>query len=288
MMYYFNWMKKYFVAIVLLFLVKSTALFAQSSEVSLMLGFSSYKGDISNSLFNTKFFHFAVGGDYRRCINNHWSYRAGLAYGTISGDDADTDDAFQQYRNLSFKSKILEGHFIFEFNFFQFQTANRASTWTPFIFGGLGAYKFNPKALFEDEWYELQPLGTEGQGTGAYPDRKKYGRTQVTLIFGGGFKFRLNDRFGITIEAGPRRTYTDHLDDISTTYGKKDVLLSNYGPLSVLLSDRTIDKVNDNNNDRQRGDAAHKDWYMFAGVSLNFTLSKRYNDSCKPFKRALR
>lgn len=287
-MYYFNLMRKYFAAIVLFFLIKSTALHSQSSELSLMLGISSYKGDISNSLFNIKFFHPAIGVDFRRCINNNWSYRVGLAYGHISGDDAKTGDDFQLYRNLSFKSKIIEGHFILDFNFFQYQTANPASTWTPFIFGGLGVYNFNPKAELDDEWYELQPLGTEGQGTAAYPDRKKYGRTQMTLIFGGGFKFKLSRRFGISIEAGPRRTYTDHLDDISTTYGKKDVLLNQYGPLSVMLSDRTVDQLNDNNNDRQRGDAAHKDWYMFSGVSLNFTLSKKYNDSCKPFKRQMR
>ncbi|MFI5218441.1 MAG: DUF6089 family protein [Bacteroidia bacterium] len=277
-------MKKYFLAGIIVSAIATGTSFAQSSEASIMLGISSYKGDISNSLFNTRFFHPAIGVDFRRCINNNWSYRLGIAYGSISGDDAKSDDAWQLYRNLSFKSNVLEAHWIFDFNFFPYQTANPSTFASPFVFAGLAVYKFNPKAPMGDDWIELQPLGTEGQGTTTYPDRSKYNRVQVSLPFGGGFKFKIGKRFGVSIEAGARRTFTDHLDDVSTTYAKKDVLLSNYGPTSVILSDRTVDQVNDNNNDRQRGDAAHKDWYMFAGVSLNFTLSKKYADSCRPFK----
>jgi len=284
----FHFIKRVFLTVLIICFIGITYLHSQSSELSVMLGISSYKGDLSNSLFNTKFFHPAVAGDFRRCWNNNWSYRAGIAYGTISGDDAKSDVAFELFRNLSFKSRMLEGHLLFEFNFFPYQTANPASTWTPFLFGGLAVYKFNPKAQLGDDWIALQPLATEGQGTGAYPDRSKYGRVQFSLPFGGGFKFKLTNRLGISIEAGARRTFTDYLDDVSATYAKKDVLLSSYGPLSVLFSDRTIDSVNDTNNDRQRGDAAHKDWYMFSGVALSFTLSKRYNDSCKPFKQQLR
>lgn len=280
-------MKKLFFAIFfsIAFLQNS---FSQSSEGGIMLGISSYKGDIVQSLFDMKFFHFAVGAHYRRSMNNHWSYRAGLNYGTISGEDAETDIPFNLYRNLNFKSSILEGHFVFEFNFFQYQTANRASTWTPYIMGGLAIYKFNPKGLLGDEWIELQPLSTEGQDLSVYPDRKKYGRIQFSIPFGGGFKIRLNDRFGMAIEAGARRTFTDYLDDISTTYANKAALLATNGALAVTMSDRSIDRLNDNNNDRQRGDAAHRDWYMFAGVQLNYTLSKKYNDSCRPFKGKLR
>lgn len=284
-MNYISSMKKYFLVGIIVCAIATGISYGQSSEVGIMLGISSYKGDISNSLFNTKFFHPAVGAHYRRSMNNHWSYRLGIVYGSISGDDARTNDAFQLYRNLSFKSTVLEAHWIFEFNFFEYQTANPTTFYSPYIFAGIAAYRFNPKAPLGDDWIELQPLGTEGQGTTAYPDRSKYGRVQISLPFGGGFKFKISRRFGVAIEAGARRTFTDHLDDISTTYAKKDVLLSNYGPTSVILSDRTVDQVNDNNNDRQRGDAAHKDWYMFAGVSLNFTLSKKYADSCRPFKR---
>lgn len=249
-----------------------------------MLGISSYKGDLNNSLFNPKFFNLAVGGHYRHYYNNHWALKLGINYGTISADDAESNDAFQLYRNLSFKSHVLEVEGQFEFNFFPFQTANRSTPGTPYLFIGLAAFKFSPKALLGDTWYDLQPLGTEGQNTSAYPDRKKYKRVQIAIPFGGGFKFRLSDRVGLGIEVGARKTYTDYLDDVSTTYAKKNVLLAAEGALAVTLSDRSPDMLNDNNNDRQRGDAAHKDWYMFSGISLNYTLSKKYNETCRPFR----
>ncbi len=272
---------------IVLFVCWSMAVRAQSSEAGIMLGISSYKGDISNSLFNTKFFHFAAGAHFRRNFNNRWSYRLGLNYGTVSGDDAETDEPFNRFRNLNFRSSLLDAHMVFEFNFFEYQIANRQSTWTPYVLGGLSVFRFNPRGRLGDEWIALQPLGTEGQGTSAYPDRKKYKRVQPALVFGGGFKFRVSDRAGINIETGVRRTYTDYLDDISTTYPKKNVLLAENGPMALLFSDRTVDSINDNNNDRQRGDAAHKDWYMFTMVQLSFTLSGKYNDHCKPFKGKL-
>lgn len=247
------------------------------------MGVSSYKGDIIHSVFDPSGFHPAGGIYWRRSVSNHWSYRLGVHYGTIGGDDAQSDDPFQLYRNLNFRSRILEGSLIFEFNFFEYQTANPVSTWSPYILGGIGFYKFNPKASLGDDWVELQPLGTEGQGLAGY-ERKKYKRFQMSIPFGGGLKIKLAQRIGIAFEAGVRRTFTDYLDDISTTYPRKDLLLTQNGPLAVILSDRSVDQLTDHNDDRQRGDAAHNDWYMFAGIHLSFTLSKKYTDSCKPFR----
>lgn len=274
---------------VLILLLFSSAQFsvAQSSEAGIMLGVSSYKGDLSGSLFNTNFLNLAFGGHFRHYYNNHWALKLGVNYGTISADDAESNDPFQLYRNLSFRSRVLEMEGQFEFSFFPYQTANDRTLGSPYLFIGLAVYKFNPKALLNDDWIELQPLGTEGQGTTAYPDRKQYKKVQLSIPFGGGYKFRLSDRFGLALEVGARRTFTDYLDDVSTTYARKDVLAASYGGIAVALSDRTVDQVNENNNDRQRGDAAHKDYYMFTGVSLNYTLSKKYNDNCRSFQRKL-
>lgn len=262
---------------------------AQSSEAGLFLGVGTYKGELQNHLFSTKFIKPAIGILYRRNLNSHWGYRLGVTYGAVTADDAESDDEYQQRRNLSFRARIWDFHGMFEFNFFPYQLANnRTSNWTPFLFGGLSVYHFNPQAELDGEWYDLQPLGTEGQGTDAYPSREKYKRTQVALPFGGGFRFKFSKRFGMTIEAGARRLYTDYLDDVSTTYADKDVLLSNYGEVSVILSDRSIDGQAANNTDRQRGNASDNDWYMFAGISLNFTLSSKYSDNCTPFRQKLR
>ncbi len=270
--------------IFLFLLVFPVWLSAQSGEIGLSLGISSYKGDLNKSLFQPKMFRPAAGFLYRRCINNHWAYKLQLNAGSISADDSKSNDKFQKQRNLNFRSHVFELTYQFEFNFFPFQTANPATFATPYIFIGLSMFHFNPRTDIDGQAVNLQPLGTEGQGTAAYPKRKPYKRLNVAIPLGGGFKFKLSNRFGLTLECGPRRTYTDYLDDVSTTYADKDVLRAVHGETAALLSDRSVNQSNNLNQDRQRGNASDKDWYMFTNLTLNFTLSKKYHDFCQPFK----
>jgi hypothetical protein len=273
---------------VLLVVLSVSGSYSQSSEAGVLLGTVTYKGELNKSLFTPRFLRPAIGIHYRKNMNNHWAHRLGASYGVIEADDASSNDDYQKRRNLSFRSPIIDFHYLLEFNFFPYQIANPKSTFSPFLFIGINGFIFDPRAELNDEWVRLQPLGTEGQGTNAYPDREKYNRFQIGIPFGGGVKFKLSRRFGMTIEAGARRIYTDYLDDISTTYADKAVLLAASGEEAVLLSDRSIDGQSIDNTDRQRGNAADRDWYMFTGFTLNYSLSKRYNDNCTPFKGKLR
>lgn len=276
------------VILITIFCFKVGPCLAQSKEVGIFLGVATYKGDLQNSLFDYGQSKPAIGVLFRHSFNNHWSQRLALNYGTINAADSESGDDFNNRRNLSFRSRIWDLHYLFEFNFFPYQIANPETFFTPFIYAGLNLYKFNPQASLGGEWYDLQPLGTEGQGTSLYPDRKKYNRLQLGIPFGGGVKFKFSKRFGVTIEAGARRLYTDYLDDVSTTYADKTVLINENGSLSAVLSDRSLDGQSLDNTNRQRGNASDNDWYMFTGFSLNYTLSKKYTDNCRPFKGKLR
>ncbi len=262
--------------------------FSQSKELGLFLGIATYKGELSNSLFSPKFVKPAIGILYRKNFNNHWSYRLGLTYGTMFADDAQSNDEYQRNRNLSFRSKTWDGHLFLEFNFLPYQVANPQTRFTPFVFGGITVYYFNPQAPVGTNWFDLQPLGTEGQGTSAYPDRKTYNLIQVAIPFGGGFKFRLSRRWGMTIEAGARRLYTDYFDDVSTTYADPVVLAAENGLVAAGLADRSLGGLTIENTNRQRGNASDKDWYMFSGFTINYSLSKKYGNNCTPFKGKLR
>jgi len=276
-----------FLKFLILILTIPFAGLAQSGEIGLTLGISSYKGDLNKSLFNPDVFRPAVGFSYRKCFNNHWAYKLSFNAGSISADDAASNDDFQKQRNLNFRSHVFELASQFEFNFFSFQTANPETPMSPYIFIGLAFFHFNPKTTIDGRDVELQPLATEGQGTGAYPKRKPYKRLNVSIPMGGGVKFRLSRRFGVSVEVGARRSYTDYLDDVSTTYADKNVLRAANGDISARVSDRSINQNNNFNMDRQRGNASDKDWYMFSGITFNYTLRKDYNDICKPFKMQL-
>jgi hypothetical protein len=133
-------------------------------------------------------------------------------------------------------------------------------------------YNFNPKAEMNGKWEELRPLETEGQGSGLKSAPKPYSLLGVSIPFGLGFKFHAMGRLGVSIEWGMRKTYTDYLDDVSTTYVNPSILFANNGLKSALFADRSITPGSSMVN-RQRGNPTTNDWYSFAGVTLTYKLA---------------
>ena len=79
---------------------------------------------------------------------------------------------------------------------------------------------------------------TEGQGTTSFQNRKPYSLTQLSIPFGGGVKIGVSDDFNIIIEYGLRKTFTDYIDDVSTTYAG---IPSEFDNITIELSDRSLD-----------------------------------------------
>lgn len=260
--------------ILTLLLSMTTIVKSQRHELGLFVGGSYYIGDINPK----KHFaqpNLAFGGVYRYNFTPHWAVKFNAYHGKIEGDDA----VIKHYRsrNLSFRSNLTEIGATVELNFFKYMTGNKQMPASPFIFAGLSYYRFNPQALYQGEWYNLQPLGTEGQGTTAYPDRLPYSLGGISIPFGVGAKFSLGKNISLGLEWGMRKTFTDYLDDVSTTYPDLVILSAENGPIAAALSDRTIwgiGEVPTPNVGKQRGDSSNNDWYSFAGVTFTFKFGK--------------
>ena len=253
--------------------------FSQRVEFGPFGGGSYYIGDLNPKK------HFlstlpAYGGLYRYNFNPRFAFKGDVFYGSIEGDDAKS--GFNPQRNLSFQSKVLEFSTQFEFNFFPYVTGNLNYPVSPYVFLGIALFHFDPKASYNGQLYELQPLGTEGQGTTAYPNRKPYSLMSFSIPFGVGLKFNLMRGVGMGFEYGLRRTFTDYLDDVSTTYASPDVLSSEKGPISAALADRSTNGVD--HTGLQRGNSKNKDWYAFAGIFITFRL-KFSHQSCPAYNK---
>jgi hypothetical protein len=257
---------------------------AQYNDIGIMLGASRYKGELSRHMFSTDFVDFAFGFTYRHNWDRRWSWKIELNFGSISGDDANAKTPFELDRNLSFHSHIYEISPQIEFNFFPFEVGRIDYPFTPYLFSGFSIFHFNPQADLNDQEYDLQPLGTEGQGING---TKRYKRTQFAIPIGGGIKVSLG-RIGFGLEVGARRTYSDYLDDVSTYYPEMNALLANSGPEAVALSDRSFSRVDSSNHTpvylKQRGNQSDKDWYLFAGVTFFWRMTSPMRDICRPFK----
>ncbi len=253
--------------------------FLSRSELLLMGGGMNYIGDLNNeSALTLPRLAGGVGLRYR--FDNRWALRVEASYGQIG-----CDEDYNELRNLSFRSDIIEGAVLAEFNFAPFGSGATERLWTPYLFGGLGVFHFNPMAMYtlgdgQEMWAELQPLHTEGQGSTQYPDRKAYARMQMCLPFGVGVKVRLGKNFSLAAEYGFRKTWTDYLDDVSKTYVEHDLLQSNSddGVLAEQLADRSgeVQEGYVNAAGVKRGDDSLDDWYAYLHVSLGVSLDAMF------------
>jgi hypothetical protein len=218
------------------------------------------------------------GLSFRNNFNRRWTLKTSILYHVIDARDADSEDPWIRNRNLSFRNQIIEGSLQGELNFFNYQLGNRKFPVSPYLFGGVAYYRMRPMAQYRGTWYELQPLGTEGQGTD-FGD-KKYKTTMFSVPFGVGIKTNLYAIFGLSIEWGIRKTWTDYIDDISGKYADPALLEDYNGELAARLADRSLRKEIsndgfDSNSGLQRGDPGRKDYYFFTMVSLNVRIDRK-------------
>lgn len=248
--------------------------YSQHSEIGLFGGVSYYLGDLNpSSQFSLP--HPAAAIFYRYNFNPRFAYKLFFGYGTVEGNDAVVK--FDEERNLSFKSVITELSNQIELNFIKYVPGNLDYGFTPYIFVGFTIFYFDPKAEYNGHWYALQPLGTEGQTTSEHPNSKKYSLVSTAIPFGAGIKLNLSKLITIGLEWGMRKTFTDYLDDVSTTYTDPKVLASENGPLSAILADRSL-PVNGKqvtHTNLQRGNSKTKDWYSFAGFTLTYKIKNK-------------
>ena len=244
----------------------------KTSGIGIFLGGSYYTGDLNPSGHFNRFTRPAAGVLYRVNMNPRISAKAIASAGILEGDDAYSKNESHHNRNLSFKSKIFEFAVEGEFNFLPFTTGSKKlSVVTPYVFGGVAVYHFNPLGFYQYRWVALQPLGTEGQGS-SFSGEKPYSLTQFAIPFGVGLKINTAKRVNINLEWGLRKTFTDYLDDVSGKYADQALILSEKGAVAAALSDKSYTQAGGSNTGRQRGNAFTKDWYAFAGVIITFRM----------------
>ncbi len=244
--------------------------FLSRTELVLAGGGMTYIGDLNNqSAFGEVNLTGSIG--LRSRIDNRWSVCGRLTYGSLSA----TKDWLPS-RNLSFRTHLYEASLVAEFDFRPYGPGATESMWTPYIFGGLGLFHFNPMGEYvradgSAEWVELQPLCTEGQGTSLYPQRRPYALIQLALPFGVGVRMRLGKYVSVSAEYGFRKTWTDYVDDVSTTYVGAALLTDEVqnGVVAAAMADRSAEP---NAVGIKRGDDSLDDWYSYFNVTIGVNL----------------
>jgi opacity protein-like surface antigen len=238
---------------------------AQRTEVGIFAGGANYMGDLTPSISLNET-HFAAGVFIRQPVATSWNLRGGINTGMISGSDQNQSDQALVARNLSFRSRIIEAELRAEY------LLAPTKRLTPVLFAGLAGFHHNPQAFYSGEWIDLQPLGTEGQGTSANA-RAPYSKLQLAINAGGGLQYALTRNWNLGLELGFRKTFTDYLDDVSTVYVDEAILAAENGALAVALNDRSGELGEDQfSAGDARGNPDMKDWYLLGGATLSYAF----------------
>ncbi len=202
-------------------------------NVTAAAGLANYYGDLTQNAHWFNQSSFALSGGVSYPIIPHINARADLSFMKLQAADNKNSRLGLLQRNLNFKSYVWDFTAAIEVDM-----RNMAKRkFSPYAFVGFGAFYFNPYTTDANGYRQfLQYLGTEGQGLAAYPDRKFYHRLQTEIPFGGGLKWRCK-KVTMAIEFKYRKTHTDYLDDVSTTYATKAALDAR-NPRSAMLAYR--------------------------------------------------
>jgi hypothetical protein len=249
----------------------------QEGEFGISVGAAHYFGDLNTrAKFNRP--KPAVGVFFRKQFGNYIGLRVAAHYAQLGYSDVyNTQNAYQRRRNLSFNTNIFELTVQGDFNFFKFVPIDPYHNFTPYVTLGAGIFSYDPYAYLQGKKVFLRPLGTEGQGTTAYPDRKPYNTMAFCIPLGVGVKYALNDRMNIGFEIVHRFTTTDYMDDVSKTYVGADKFpaLPDGSPSTAqLLQDRSYETGDIIGIEgRQRGFSGQRDQYIMAEISVSFNLT---------------
>jgi len=248
----------------------------QEGEFGIGIGAAHYFGDL-NTRARLNRPKIAAGIFFRKNFGNYIAARIVANYAQLGYSDIyNTQNDFMLKRNLSFNTNVWELSLRGDFNFFRFLPGDPEFNFTPYVSLGLGVFSYDPYAYLQGQKYFLRPLGTEGQGSSLYPDRKPYSSMAICFPVGVGIKYAFNERFNIGVEITHRFTTTDYLDDVSKTYVDPAVFppLPDGSPSpAFLLSDRSYELGTPIGiKGRQRGVETNKDQFVTAMIYFSFNL----------------
>jgi len=245
--------------------------------------------------------------------------KSDISFGYLYGNDKFTNEAFRNNRNIHFRSSILEFSTFIEYYIFQEKEGAKYTLsgyrlrpkkksflqmWSsgkinvyPYFFTGISFFHFNPQAKYpkdgnitsmQGKWVNLKPLKTEGQGL--IPTRPEYGLNQIAIPFGFGLKYIMDMYWSFGFDYGMRITFTDYIDDASTTYVDPNLLRSSLGgeqgELAAYFSNPNLYNLGGSITypGQQRGDIRDKDAYMFAKFSVYYKLTEKVKTAIPKFK----
>lgn len=258
-------------------------------DAGFSVGVSNYLGDIGGGINTRRDFvadmklsqtHLASSGFFRYRFDKHFAVKGTLAWARISGDDKLSENPARNARNLNFRNDVFEFNAQAQYIFYEVYGLGRSfrheDNFRMYIGLGAGLAYHNPKTTYNGEYVALRPLTTEGV---------EYSRFTAVIPATGGFCFTFDKQYRIGFDLTWRTTFSDYLDDVSTSYADPSDLPN---AQSIELANRT-DELSDVSPafaenftpGNKRGDASHNDSYLTSSVEFSYAFMSHSDDFSK-------
>jgi len=206
------------------------ALGQESVDIGIFGGGGTYFGDMTKINFQQSV-NPAYGGFVRYNFNPRYALRFNVVTGSIGADgefDSQILNANTLGNSWNFNTNVLDISIQYEFNYLKYIVGDKETPWSTYLSGGVGI-----------QMYQYNIRGIEGS------------EVTPTIPFGLGFKYNLSKRWGIGLEGGLRKSFSDKLDNLDD-------------PLSYINSEDVKIKYTDlwHNND----------WTSYVGVHLVYKM----------------
>lgn len=239
----------------------------ERSSIEAFGGFANYQGELQDKMYTFAQSKpaFSLGGSL--AITNKISIRGLATLGRLHAADRYSKVESRLARNLDFNSRLYDASITGVYEIFDIAEKR----YTPYVFAGVSVFHFSP--------YTYDRNGTRRWLKGYATELQPYKLDQFSIPFGGGIKFAVNRNISLGWEFRFNKTFTDYIDDVSSTYVDMQTLLARRGARAVDLAYRG-DETTHGSPDypaggTMRGNPKTKDWYYFSGITLSYRLFKR-------------
>jgi hypothetical protein len=265
-----------YILLPLMLMQQPVRLFAQSRLFfSAGVGTAYYNGDLRDKriLPPSQLFHLIGDLNLGYNIDKHLDITLNYYKSKVDCADSLSNEHDNILRNQNFRSKIDEVNFMLRYKLFRI---DKKFDFNPYVMAGFGSLFFNPQTFYNGSWYDLQPLGTEGQfiKNSEYKYPKPYSLHASSLPIGFGVMMRVNDLWKIKAEFIQHFLFTDYLDDTSAKYPDSlELTATPNGHLAAILSSRRFDGFP--NYRRSRGNPGANDNYVSVSVGIIYNPHRK-------------
>lgn len=278
-------MQKLLIALVLITTMSFSGYSQYYIDFGISIGASNYLGEFGGGEGDGRGFvadmeigatRLALGGFLRYRVSPSFAVKGSFNYIQLTGDDEGSANPGRRARNLNFKNNIYEFLGNIEYYIYKVNdvggTGRYRSDFNLYLYTGIGAFYSNPQGQnATDDWVSLRKLKSEG---------RSYSAVSLAIPLGIGFYYTVNKKYRIGMEIGYRTTFTDNIDDISTTYANDFDGITNKtspGLINQINTEAGEILIKPDNFDAgsKRGNPDSKDSYLTATVNFSYAIRGR-------------